>query len=91
MFDGEQEIAFVDLFVEADWAHFVYLWVDNDHRNEDTIWFYIENAFNFDLGVTKIYWLRIVEPLIYFLHKIAGKRPDLTFAATGAVNVVLSG
>jgi hypothetical protein len=91
MFDGEMEIAFVDLFVESDWAHFIYVWVHPDYRDENTIWHYISNAFNFDLGTKNIYWLNIVQPLVHFLHKIADERPDLVFAATGATDIVLNG
>lgn len=91
MFDNEREIAFVDLFIENDWAHFVFVWLDHEYRDDDTIWYYIENAFKFDLGVTKIYWFNIVPRLVSFVHKIADVRPDLTFAATGATNVILNG
>ena len=90
MLDDEREIAFVDLFIENDWAHFVFVWLDEDHRDDETIWYYIENAFKFDLGVTKIYWFNIVPRLISFLHRIADARPDLIFAATGATNVILN-
>lgn len=90
MYDNDTEVAFVDLYVKDDWARFLFVWVHPDYRDEQTIWYYIENAFKIELGVTKIYWFGIVPALTHFLYKIAEARPDLTFAATGASNLVLN-
>ena len=82
------QIAWADLFIEENWAHFVYVYVQPEHRSEETIMDFIRGAFDLDLGTKNIYWFGISATVANFYHQIVAERPDLTFAATGAVNMV---
>lgn len=90
MKDQDVVAAWADLFVENDWVHFVYVNVEPDYRSYDQIWFFIDNAFNIDLGANNIYWHKIAPSLTHFLHKVAESHPNKVFAATGSANVILN-
>ena len=82
------QIAWADLFIEEGWAHFVYVYVQPEHRSEETIRAFIKSAFELDLGTKNIYWYAISPAIASFYHWITAERPDLTFAATRAVNAI---
>lgn len=88
MTEGNSQIAWADLFIEQGWAHFVYVYVQPEHRSNETVMTFIREAFRLDLGTKNIYWFGISAAVANFYHQIVAERPDLTFAATGAVNMV---
>lgn len=89
MVDDNTQIAWADLFVEDGWAHFVYVYVHPEYRSEETIMAFIRSAFNLDFGTINIYWFNISPSVANFYHKIVAERPDLTFAADGAINQII--
>lgn len=84
--DDNGLIAWADLFVENNWAHFVYVYVTPEHRSEQEIFDFIKSAFLLDLGTTNIYWYNISSSVAHFFELIVAERPDMTFAAGGAIN-----
>lgn len=88
MFDGNTKIGFADYFVENGWSHFLVFNVAEKHRNTETNFEFIKNVYQIVPQLSSFWWNTppVMEP---YFDMIVAERPDMTFAAGGAIKKVV--
>lgn len=77
-----------DYFIEEGWSKFPLFSVEEQHRNEATILAFISQVYQIVTEPKKTFWWAATPPMEQYFDQIASARPDLTFAAGGAINKI---
>lgn len=86
--DG-QTAGWADFFIEEGWSKFPAFFVAEIHRDQATILAFINQVYQIVSQPTQTFWGRATLPMEPYFDQIAAARPDMTFAAGGAINRVI--
>jgi hypothetical protein len=88
MSDDLSQIGFADFFVENNWSHFLVFSVAESVRNTSMIIDFIRNVYQI-VDEPSSFWWNTPPVMEQYLDMICVERPDMTFAAGGAISKVL--
>lgn len=86
--DG-QTAGWADFFIEEGWSKFPAFFVTEIHRDQATILEFISQVYQIVSQPKQTFWWNALPSMEQYLNQIAKARPDMTFAAGGAINRVI--
>lgn len=86
--DG-QTAGWVDYLIEDGWNKAILFVVEKEHRNQETVLGFLNKFYQLVSQPTQTFWWMATPSMEPYFEQIAAARPDLTFAAGGAINRVI--
>jgi len=86
--DGEV-VGSADYIIENGWSKFARLVVAEQHRNQQTINTFIQDVYQLLSELKQTFWWSAVPQMEPYFDAISAARPDMTFAAGGAINRIV--
>lgn len=88
MLDESSSAGFADFFVEDGWSHFLVFYVSEQYRSQEIISSFISNVYQLVDETDKTFWWNALPSMEPYFNLIKDSRPDMTFAASGAINKI---
>lgn len=82
-------VGWIDYFIENGWSKFLVISVDPNYRNEEVVSEFIRQVYVFVSEPKKTFWWSATPEMKKYFDIISTERPDITFAASGAINRIV--
>ena len=85
---GGKTIGFADYFIENDWLHYLVYWMHPQARTFENVREFICQGYLAEPQIKQSFWWNTPSVMKQYFDMIVVERPDITFAASGAINKV---
>ena len=90
MFDSNNnEVGWTDYVIDNGWSKFTEFAVAEEYRTEENVMDFIRAGYGLVPEPKQSFWWSATSAMVKYFEMITAERPDMTFAAGGAINRIV--
>lgn len=86
---GGNLVGWTDYIIDNGWSKFTEFAIAEEHRTEENVMAFIRAAYGLVPEPKQTFWWSATPAMAKYFDLIVAERPDMTFAAGGAINKIV--